>query len=100
MAGRFGNAGQACTSSKRLIVEASVWDEFLEAFLTKVAHWQMGDPTDEQTRLGPMSSVAGRDELAEQVDDAIAKRGSRACRREGPGVDVIPTVVEATDYAG
>ena len=38
----------------------------LEAFLTKIAHWQMGDPTDEQTRLGPMSSVAGRDELAEQ----------------------------------
>ena len=73
VAGRFGNAGQACTSSKRLIVEASVWDDFLEAFVTKVADWQVGDPTNEQTRLGPMSSVAGRDELAEQVDDAITK---------------------------
>ena len=73
VAGRFGNAGQACTSSKRLIVEASVWDDFLEAFLTKVADWQVGDPTNEQTRLGPMSSVAGGDELAEQVDDAITK---------------------------
>ena len=55
------------------IVEASVWDDFLEAFVTKVADWQVGDPTNEQTRLGPMSSVAGRDELAEQVDDAIAQ---------------------------
>src|SRR6478752_3951522 len=73
VAGRFGNAGQACTSSKRLIVEASVWDDFLEGFLTKVADWQVGAPTNEQTRLGPMSSVAGRDELAEQVDDAITK---------------------------
>jgi acyl-CoA reductase-like NAD-dependent aldehyde dehydrogenase len=73
LAGRFGNAGQACTSSKRLIVEASVWDQFLDGFLGKLPAWQTGDPMDEQTRLGPMASVAGRTELAAQVDDAVAK---------------------------
>ena len=49
--GRFANAGQACTSSKRILVEDPVWDEFLAAFLDK----------------------AERDELAEQVADAVAK---------------------------
>ena len=73
VAGRFGNAGQACTSSKRLIVDSAVWDRFLTGFLDSVADWQTGDPRQEYTRLGPMASVAGRDELAEIVDDAIAK---------------------------
>lgn len=73
LAGRFGNAGQACTSSKRLIIEGSVWDEFLGRFLGEVGGWKAGDPMDEQTRLGPMATVAGRTELAAQVEDAVAK---------------------------
>jgi acyl-CoA reductase-like NAD-dependent aldehyde dehydrogenase len=71
--GRFWNAGQACTSSKRLIVEASIWDRFLEAFLLKAADFRFGDPMSEETLLGPMASVSARAELAAQVDDAVAK---------------------------
>ncbi|OZC44632.1 succinate-semialdehyde dehydrogenase [Rhodococcus sp. 14-2483-1-1] len=71
--GRFGNAGQACTSSKRMIVDASVWDEFLDGFVSAAQSWSMGDPTDPATRLGPMSSIGGRDEIAEQVADAVSK---------------------------
>ncbi|MET9565105.1 NAD-dependent succinate-semialdehyde dehydrogenase [Streptomyces tauricus] len=71
--GRFWNAGQACTSSKRLIVEASVWDRFLEAFLLRAADFRSGDPMSKETLLGPMASVSARAELAAQVDDAVAK---------------------------
>ncbi|MFF1680359.1 NAD-dependent succinate-semialdehyde dehydrogenase [Streptomyces sp. NPDC058256] len=71
--GRFWNAGQACTSSKRLIVEASIWDRFLDAFLLKAADFRFGDPMSEETLLGPMASVSARAELAAQVDDAVAK---------------------------
>ena len=71
--GRFGNAGQACTSSKRLIVHTDVWEEFLESFLISAAQWRLGDPMKADTRLGPMATVSGRNELAEQVDDAVAK---------------------------
>jgi succinate-semialdehyde dehydrogenase/glutarate-semialdehyde dehydrogenase len=70
--GRLANAGQACTASKRLIVHSAVWDKFLDRFLAKVAEWPVGDPTSEDTRLGPMASIAARDELAAQVDDALA----------------------------
>ena len=72
-AGRFSNAGQACTSSKRLIVEDAVWDQFMDAFLTESAVWSTGDPTKDDTKVGPMSSVQSRTELAEQVDDAVSK---------------------------
>jgi acyl-CoA reductase-like NAD-dependent aldehyde dehydrogenase len=71
--GRFGNAGQACTSAKRIIADAAVYDDFLAGFLDAAAQWQIGDPMSEDTKLGPMASIAGRDELAAQVDDARAQ---------------------------
>jgi succinate-semialdehyde dehydrogenase/glutarate-semialdehyde dehydrogenase len=73
VAGRFGNAGQVCTSSKRMIVESSVFDEFLDGFVTKASQWGLGDPTSEDTKLGPMASLAARTDLVSQVEDAIAK---------------------------
>jgi len=73
VAGRFGNAGQVCTSSKRMIVESSVFDQFLEGFVAKASQWRLGDPTDESTKLGPMASLAARTDLVGQVEDAVAK---------------------------
>ncbi|MFF1680409.1 NAD-dependent succinate-semialdehyde dehydrogenase [Streptomyces sp. NPDC058256] len=71
--GRFWNAGQVCTSMKRAIVAEPVWDEFVTRFLEEAATWHTGDPSDEATRLGPLSSVAARDQVAEQVHDAVTK---------------------------
>ena len=71
--GRFANAGQACTSAKRIIVEDAVYDDFLEAFLAEARKWTHGDPAQPETKLGPMSSTGGRADVAEQVDDAVAK---------------------------
>jgi succinate-semialdehyde dehydrogenase/glutarate-semialdehyde dehydrogenase len=73
VAGRFGNAGQVCTSSKRMIVESSVFDQFLEGFVAKAGQWRLGDPTSEDTKLGPMASLAARTDLIGQVEDAVAK---------------------------
>ncbi len=75
--GRFLNAGQACTSAKRIIVEEGIWPAFFEGFVRAAQEWELGDPTDPSTTLGPMSSVAARDELAAQVEDALA-RGAKA----------------------
>jgi len=71
--GRFWNAGQVCTSMKRAIVAAPVWDEFVARFLAEAANWTTGDPSADDTRIGPLSSVAARDEVAAQVADAVAK---------------------------
>lgn len=71
--GRFMNAGQSCTSAKRIIVHSKVFDEFLAAFVERARGWTGGDPLDESTKMGPMASLSGRTELAEQVADAVAK---------------------------
>lgn len=94
--GRFANAGQACTSSKRLIIHADVWDSFLDQFLEASTQWQLGDPMNEGTRLGPMASKAGRDELAAQVEDAVSKGASvhlGGLVPEGPGAFYPATVI-------
>lgn len=71
--GRFWNAGQVCTSMKRTIVAEPVWDEFVTRFVDEVTTWRPGDPAQEETRLGPMSSERARADVAEVVQDAIAK---------------------------
>lgn len=72
-AGRLANAGQACTSSKRILVEDTVWDEFMDASVACPTEWTIGDPIEEATQLGPMSSVAARTGPVSQVEDAVTK---------------------------
>jgi succinate-semialdehyde dehydrogenase/glutarate-semialdehyde dehydrogenase len=71
--GRFWNAGQACTSSKRTIVTEPVWEPFLARFMDEATGWATGDPRDAETRLGPLASVSSRSEVAAVVEDAVAK---------------------------
>ena len=96
VAGRFGNAGQVCTSSKRMIVESSVFDEFLHGFVTKAGQWRFGDPMSEDTMLGPMASVAARSDLIDQVEDAVTKGAQVHLGGEvpqGPGAFYPATVL-------
>ena len=103
VAGRFGNAGQVCTSSKRMIVESSVWDEFLARVpRPRPRDWRTGDPMSEDTRLGPMASVAARADLADQVDDAITKGATVHLGGEvpdGPGAFYPATVLSGVTPA-
>ena len=74
VAGRFGNAGQVCTSSKRMIVESSVFDEFLHGFVAKAGEWRLGDPTS-------AGHPAGTDGLA--GGPHRSRRSGRGRRRQG-----------------
>lgn len=70
--GRLNNGGQACTASKRFIVVDSVYDDFLTRFVKYAGNYKVGDPMNEETLLGPLSSSSARHDLVEIVDEAIA----------------------------
>lgn len=70
---RVANNGQSCIAAKRFIVHADVYDEFAQLFAAKMAALTVGDPLDETTDVGPLATEGGRNELAELVDDAVAK---------------------------
>jgi len=93
---RMINGGQSCIAAKRFIVEAPVYDAFLEAFVAAMGAYEMGDPLDDATRLGPMARHSLRDELHAQVTRSIGKGAKRVLGGkvpDGPGAYYPPTVL-------
>lgn len=70
--GRMGNAGQTCIGAKRFIVVGSRTEQFLNAFRDALAQLKPGDPLDESTTLGPLSSETALELLLKQVREAVA----------------------------
>jgi succinate-semialdehyde dehydrogenase / glutarate-semialdehyde dehydrogenase len=73
VAARLDNSGQACNGAKRFIVLDTHYEEFLRAFTDAMAAVTPGDPTDESTELGPLSSLTAAEGLQAQVDRAVAQ---------------------------
>lgn len=94
---RNQNNGQSCIAAKRFIVHADVYDEFVERFAQKVAALKVGDPLEETTDIGPLATESGRDELEQQVADAVAKGAhvrTGGTVPDRPGWFYEPTVLE------
>ncbi|MFI8317796.1 NAD-dependent succinate-semialdehyde dehydrogenase [Kosakonia cowanii] len=70
---RLANAGQVCTAAKRFIVHQKVADQFLRQFTDAFQQVKMGDPLDESTTLGPLSSKDAVETLSKQVSEAVQK---------------------------
>lgn len=69
---RIINAGQSCIAAKRIIVEATVHDRFVELLKTRLEQLRLGDPADPATDIGPIARADLRDELARQVEETLA----------------------------
>jgi succinate-semialdehyde dehydrogenase/glutarate-semialdehyde dehydrogenase len=96
VSGRMGNAGQACTASKRFIILEDLYEEFVEKFTARMSAIKPGDPLLADTRFGPLSSQDAADGLIEQIQDAVDKGATLRTgghHVEGPGAYVEPTVL-------
>ena len=70
--GRMYNGGQTCCAAKRFIAVDSIADKFLEKFKSALSELKAGDPMDEKTTHGPLSTEAALVQLLKQVDSAVA----------------------------
>jgi len=68
---RLDNTGQSCNAAKRFIVVDDYYDEFLEKFTASFSAAEPGDPTAEDTAVGPLSSQTAADRLEQQVRKAV-----------------------------
>jgi len=82
--GRLYNNGETCVSAKRFIVTDNVYDDFVDAFVAQMKDIVMGDPTDENSQLGPLSSQDQFDTVKEQVDASVAKGATILCGGDVP----------------
>jgi succinate-semialdehyde dehydrogenase / glutarate-semialdehyde dehydrogenase len=94
--GRMYNTGQTCCAAKRFIVVEELADKFLTKFQSALAALKPGDPADEKTTLGPLSSEGALLQLLAQVDDAIAQGATLVMggdRIHRPGSFMAPTIL-------
>ncbi len=82
--GRLYNNGQTCVSAKRFIVTDRVYDTFVSAFVEQMQAITLGDPTDENTQLGPLSSEEQFYTVKEQVEQSVAKGAKVLCGGDVP----------------
>jgi succinate-semialdehyde dehydrogenase/glutarate-semialdehyde dehydrogenase len=95
-AARMVNGGQSCIAGKRFIVVREVRVAFEEALVAAMRAFEMGDPRDAHTKLGPLQSVAARDAIHAQVEASV--RGGARLLSGGvvprkPGAWYPPTVL-------
>jgi succinate-semialdehyde dehydrogenase/glutarate-semialdehyde dehydrogenase len=71
VAGRLDNTGQSCNAAKRFIVHENLYEDFVTRFCEGMTAAEPGDPTSEETEIGPLSSSQAADRLQEQLDRAV-----------------------------
>jgi len=82
--GRLYNNGETCVSAKRFIVADKVHDAFVDAFVAEMKKINMGDPTDEDVQLGPLSSQDQFETVRDQVKESVDKGAKVLCGGEVP----------------
>ncbi len=98
----FHNQGQACIAGSRLIVQESVYDEFVERFVALASSIRLGDPLSSDTEMGPLTSAEHRDRVLDYVAVAIDEGGELLAGGAPPdapdlraGFYFAPTVIRA-----
>ena len=98
--GMFYNQGEACTSTARILLHDSVYDEFLERFTAAALDLVVGDGLDPRTDIGPMVDAVQRDRVLGYVQTAVDEGARIAAQGAVPtepayaqGYWVPPTVL-------
>ncbi|MGP3951245.1 NADP-dependent succinic semialdehyde dehydrogenase [Streptomyces sp. 7N604] len=81
---RVQNNGQSCIAAKRFIVHTDIYDAFASRFVQSMSSLAVGDPMEESTDVGPLSSEQGRRSLEELVDDARGRGATVLCGGDRP----------------
>lgn len=82
--GRLYNNGQTCVSAKRFIVTDKNYDAFVKAYVEQMKSIPLGDPMDDDTQLGPLSSQDQFETVKEQVEKSVKNGATVLCGGEVP----------------
>jgi succinate-semialdehyde dehydrogenase / glutarate-semialdehyde dehydrogenase len=94
---RLDNTGQSCNAAKRFIVVDELYEAFVDKLTAKMAEVKPGDPNDEDTAIGPLSSSNAAERLSEQLQRAIDSGAKVAVGGGRDGNFIEPTVLTDVD---
>jgi len=96
LVGIFSNNGQQCLAGSRILVQRTVLEGFVEAFVQRAQRLRIGSPLDPQTEIGPLAFQAHRQRVAAYVDVARADGAQLLCGGASSLVQAgFETLVEA-----
>lgn len=90
--GRFLHQGQICMSTNRIIVEAALYDRFIEAFVERARKLEAGDPNEPDTVIGPLINQKQFKAAMRHIEKARTA-GIRQVLGEAPSGQVLPPQV-------
>jgi len=96
----YYSAGQSCEARSRILVERSIYDEFVAQFAEKAKTLKVGDPLDPETQLGSLISDAHRDRVHGLVQAGVEEGAEVVSGGEvpdGPGAFYPPTLLAQVD---
>jgi len=96
----YYSAGQSCEARSRLLVEASIYDEAVDAMTQYAQALKVGDPLDAETQMGSLISQAHREKVHAFVEGARgegAEETTGGAVGDGPGAFYPPTVIAKAD---
>src|ERR671922_816739 len=91
--GAFMNSGQICMSTERIVVDRAVAGELGQKLAERASRLVVGDPRDQGTMVGPLTSDAARARVMELIDDARSRGAEVLAGGEVDGNLISPTVL-------
>ena len=89
-AGAFWSAGQKCTATRRIYVQAPVYDAFRSQLLARIAAATVGDPLDPDAEVGPIVNESQFDEIVAAIERGSADGGTVLAGGERADDDGLP----------
>ncbi len=93
LAGRIGNAGQICCSSKRFIVQNTIKEEYTKKLVAAITALKVGDPQDESVDVGPVINKRAADNIMKHIEIAKEQGAKVACGGTQKDCFIMPTVL-------
>lgn len=100
----YHNQGQACIAGSRIYVHKSIWDTFVRRFLERIKSLRIGNPLEETTQMGPLTSKDHQKRVLQYVDVAKGEGAEILYGGKTPGTPetargyyMMPTLVRADD---
>jgi acyl-CoA reductase-like NAD-dependent aldehyde dehydrogenase len=75
----FGNAGQNCVATTRILVEASIFDDFAREFAKRANKLKVGMPNQKDTDIGPLISKIQKERVAHYVEAGVKEKAKLLC---------------------
>ena len=92
--GRLYNGGQVCCASKRFLIHNSRKQEFIDRMKEVIANLRVGDPSKDDTQMGPMINIHAAQVIEQQVNKTIEQGATLVCGGKREDAYFYPTILD------